>query len=81
MKLVPLDLRNVEWERLDAFADRVLFQTRPWLSFVARTHDMASALVLSVIPGYHVGPRRLPPCPSLRGMPCRPFVAVHNQPG
>ena len=48
---------------------------------VARTHDMASALVLPVIPDYHVGPRRLPPCPSLRGMPCRAFVPVHNQPG
>ena len=48
---------------------------------VARTHDMASALVLTVIPDYHVGPRRLPPCPSLRGMPCRTFVPVHNQPG
>ena len=48
---------------------------------VARTDDMASALVLSVVPNYHVGPRRLPPCPSLRGMPCRPFVPVHNLPG
>ena len=48
---------------------------------VARTDDMASALVLSVIPGYHVGPRTPAPCPSLRGMPCRAFVPVHNQPG
>jgi predicted acyl esterase len=48
---------------------------------VARTNDMASALVLPVIRGYQVGPRRLPPCPSLRGMPCRTFVPVHNQPG
>jgi predicted acyl esterase len=48
---------------------------------VARTPDMASALVLPVIRDYHVGPRRLPPCPSLRGMPCRTFVPVHNQPG
>ena len=47
---------------------------------VARTNDLASGLVLPVIRGYQVGPRRLPPCPSLRGMPCRAFVPVRNLP-
>jgi hypothetical protein len=32
---VPLD--RVDWPRLDASPDRVLFQTRPWLEFLERT--------------------------------------------
>ena len=28
---------GADWERMDAFADRVVFQTREWLEFVART--------------------------------------------
>jgi len=33
--LERLDSDQVDWERLDAFADRVVFQTREWVEFVA----------------------------------------------
>lgn len=45
---VPLD--DVDWERLDAFADRNVFQTRDWLAFVAATQQ-ASPLVAEVRDG------------------------------
>ena len=35
MILERLDSDQVDWERLDAFADRVVFQTREWVEFVA----------------------------------------------
>jgi hypothetical protein len=38
---------------------------------LARSATMASRLVLPVLPGAPV-PTPLPPCPSLRGEPCRP---------
>jgi uncharacterized protein len=38
---------------------------------------MPSSLVLPVIPGVGV-PTALPPCPSLRNEPCRPYVALVN---
>jgi hypothetical protein len=34
-----------------------------------------SMLVLPVVPGVQV-PTSLPPCPSLRNEPCRPYVAM-----
>jgi hypothetical protein len=37
-----------------------------------------SSLILPVVPGMSV-PTGLPPCPSLRNEPCRPYVAVTNQ--
>src|SRR5207237_5512368 len=40
----------VEWERLDALADRVVFQTRSWLSFVART-QAAEPVVAALVDG------------------------------
>ncbi|MBV9414761.1 MAG: CocE/NonD family hydrolase [Solirubrobacterales bacterium] len=40
---------------------------------VAHSPVMASRLVLPVVPGIAV-PTGLPPCPGLRGEPCRPFV-------
>lgn len=30
-----LELNNVPWEQLDRFADRVVFQTKPWLDFIS----------------------------------------------
>ncbi|MHB8512140.1 MAG: CocE/NonD family hydrolase [Actinomycetota bacterium] len=39
-----------------------------------------STLVLPVIPGL-TAPTALPPCPSLRNEPCRPYVAIANKPG
>ncbi|MFY9587599.1 MAG: CocE/NonD family hydrolase [Actinomycetota bacterium] len=39
-----------------------------------------SSLVLPVIPGFRV-PTPLPPCPSLRNQPCRPYVPLVNRRG
>ena len=39
---------------------------------------MPSSLVLPVVPGVSV-PTPLPPCPSLRNEPCRPYVAIVNR--
>jgi hypothetical protein len=41
---------------------------------VAFSRKMPSRLVLPVVPGVSV-PTPLPPCPGLRGEPCRPYVA------
>ena len=41
---------------------------------VARSAEHPSAIVVPVVPGVDV-PTELPPCPSLRGQPCRPYVA------
>ena len=37
MKLEQLRLDDVDWDALDRFPDRVIFQTREWLEFVSRT--------------------------------------------
>jgi predicted acyl esterase len=47
---------------------------------VHRDRRQASALVLSVIDGVRVPDAAPAPCPGLRGMACRPFVATENQP-
>jgi uncharacterized protein len=44
---------------------------------IAYTSTQASRIVLPVIPGVE-GPTPLPPCPSLRGQPCRTYVAAAN---
>jgi predicted acyl esterase len=47
---------------------------------IARSKQMPSRLVLPVIPGVSV-PTGLPPCPGLRGQPCRTYQAYANRPG
>jgi uncharacterized protein len=42
---------------------------------IARSSSMPSALILPLVPGVHV-PTGLPPCPGLRGEPCRPYVPL-----
>jgi Acetyltransferase (GNAT) domain len=37
VELERVALDACDWERMDAFPDRVIFQTREWLEFVART--------------------------------------------
>ena len=37
LRRVPL--AEVEWDALDRFADRLLFQRRPWLSFLQESHS------------------------------------------
>src|SRR5437868_7066615 len=44
---------------------------------VAFSKAMPSSLVLPVVPGVSV-PTGLPPCPSLRNEPCRPYKAFKN---
>jgi hypothetical protein len=45
---------------------------------VQLSSSMPSNLVLPVVPGVSV-PTGLPPCPSLRNEPCRPYVPYVNQ--
>jgi predicted acyl esterase len=44
---------------------------------IARTAKQASRVVLSVVPGIEVPPG-LPPCPGLRGQPCRTYEPATN---
>ncbi|HEX6505124.1 MAG TPA: GNAT family N-acetyltransferase [Terriglobales bacterium] len=37
MQCVLMDLRAVDWNALDRFSDRTVFQTREWLNFIAET--------------------------------------------
>ena len=46
---------------------------------IAHSAQMPSSVVLPVVPGLTI-PTPLPPCPSLRGEPCRTYVALTNQP-
>lgn len=46
---------------------------------VAHTAAMASRIVLPEVSGIEVPPER-PPCPSLRGQICRPYVELANSP-
>ncbi|MFZ3189704.1 MAG: GNAT family N-acetyltransferase [Candidatus Sulfotelmatobacter sp.] len=39
MKCKLLDLNQVDWQYLDSFADRTVFQTREWLNFVAESQN------------------------------------------
>ena len=45
---------------------------------VAHSRAMPSGLVLPVVPGVKV-PTPLPPCPSLRNEPCRPYRPTTNK--
>ena len=47
---------------------------------VARTPERASALVLPVLEGLDAPDAATAPCPGLRGMACRPYVATANTP-
>jgi hypothetical protein len=47
---------------------------------IAYSPTMPSGLVLPVVPGVSV-PTPLPPCPSLRNEPCRPYVPMANPAG
>jgi predicted acyl esterase len=46
---------------------------------IARSSTMPSKLLLPVVPGVTV-PTGLPPCPGLRGEPCRDYQAFVNRP-
>ena len=57
--LKRLEPDQCDWERMDAFDDRVLFQTREWLEFVARTQGaepvVAEVLAGAGVVGYFTG--------------------------
>jgi hypothetical protein len=44
---------------------------------IALSPDMPSSLILPIVPGVSV-PTGLPPCPSLRNEPCRPYQPFTN---
>jgi hypothetical protein len=46
---------------------------------IAYSKQDPSDLLLPVVPGVNV-PTPLPPCPGLRGEPCRPYVPLTNRP-
>jgi CelD/BcsL family acetyltransferase involved in cellulose biosynthesis len=48
LTLERLAPERCDWARMDAFADRVIFQTREWLDFVART-QRAEPVVAAVL--------------------------------
>jgi len=48
LRLERLQLDQVDWKRLDAFDDRLVFQTREWLEFIRRTQD-AQPLVAALL--------------------------------
>jgi predicted acyl esterase len=47
---------------------------------IAHSKQMPSSLILPVVPGMNV-PTGLPPCPGLRGEPCRDYQPYTNTPG
>ena len=51
----------------------------PWVA-VAHDRRHPSRLVLPVLQGSDPAPTGYPPCPGLRGEPCRDYAAVDNQP-
>jgi predicted acyl esterase len=66
--------------------DRPLWQFMAQAANGTPTADIAhsaaapSSIVLPVVPGVDV-PTPLPPCPGLRGQPCRNYVELTNTPG
>jgi len=50
LNLQRLNVDRADWERMDALPDRVIFQTREWLEFVART-QRAEPIVAAVMDG------------------------------
>ncbi|MFL5891722.1 MAG: CocE/NonD family hydrolase [Solirubrobacterales bacterium] len=46
---------------------------------IAMSKHKPSNLTLPVIPGMNVPVKKLPPCPGLRGEPCRPYQPTENR--
>jgi CelD/BcsL family acetyltransferase involved in cellulose biosynthesis len=59
LALERVGLEHCDWERMDAFADRVIFQTREWIEFVSRTQRaepvIANVLRDGEVVGYFTG--------------------------
>lgn len=50
-----LDVNHVPWEKLDQFEDRMVFQTLPWLNFVAETQAAEPVVAAVREGGYTLG--------------------------
>ncbi|MGB9195424.1 MAG: hypothetical protein WCB53_00715, partial [Terriglobales bacterium] len=44
MKLHQIDFKTADWKLLDSFGDRTVFQTRPWLEFIADSQGATPVL-------------------------------------
>ena len=55
LSLERLTLQGCDWDRMDAFPDRVIFQTREWLEFVARTQSAEPIVAAVLDDGEQVG--------------------------
>jgi hypothetical protein len=44
MKAEIIDFKTVDWNRLDSFQDRTVFQTREWIQFLSETQDATPVL-------------------------------------
>jgi GNAT acetyltransferase-like protein len=55
MKCKIIDLKTVDWESLDRFKDRTVFQTREWLQFVSETQNAMPVLAELLEGGEVVG--------------------------
>jgi uncharacterized protein len=51
--------------------------SRPAKVWIGHSRAMPSRLILPIVPGVRV-PTGLPPCPGLRGEPCRPYKPYHD---
>lgn len=50
MEFQRLEFEEIDWDRLDAFPDRLVFQTREWIEFVADTQQ-AEPVLAALIDG------------------------------
>lgn len=55
MRCNVIDLADVDWQLLDRFADRTVFQTREWLAFIAESQKAAPVVVEVREDGSRVG--------------------------
>src|SRR5438105_14243754 len=59
MRFHLLDPANIPWDVLDAMPDRTVFQTRPWLEFLAETQGarpiIAELRIEREVAGYFTG--------------------------
>jgi CelD/BcsL family acetyltransferase involved in cellulose biosynthesis len=55
LTLQPIAETTREWDRMDAFGDRVIFQTREWLEFLARTQGAQPVVAAVMDDREHVG--------------------------
>jgi hypothetical protein len=55
LRLERLDLKRTDWQELDSFPDRNVFQTREWLEFAAKTQNAEPVLAALTRSGETVG--------------------------